>query len=154
MIGRPRTEPMVRFMSKVKIQEECWEWLGGRDKDGYGKFRLDPTKSNMPAHRAAHILFIGPMNKDEEACHRCDNTWCVNPAHVFKGSRLENEQDKTLKARRPHGEKHWNYKHGEYVGYKTRPFTGDEKVQLANHQRWHVQRSVTSTRCGLCKEEA
>ena len=120
-IGRPPVEPMERFLKLVNVVDgECWEWLGWRDKDGYGKFRIDPKKSHCPAQRAAYILFIGPIEKGEEACHTCDNTGCASPYHVFKGSRQDNEDDKTLKKRRPRGEDHWNYRHGRYIGCKTK----------------------------------
>ena len=154
-IGRPPRPPEERFLSKVEIDIEtgCWEWQGFKDKDGYGRFRIDPSGSSMsPAMRAAYLMFIGPIYKNEEACHTCDNNGCANPDHAFKGTKLENEQDKTRKKRRPRGEQHWNYKKGQYVDYKEQAFKSGEPTM--NHIRWHKNRGVTNHRCPLCKEEA
>jgi len=38
--------------------------------------------------------------------HRCDNRRCVNPDHLFLGTRKENLEDMTQKGRRVKGESH------------------------------------------------
>ncbi len=32
-------------------------------------------------------------------CHSCDNPACINPDHLFKGTRLENNRDSKAKGR-------------------------------------------------------
>jgi hypothetical protein len=39
-----------------------------------------------------------------DICHRCDNPPCINPAHLFEGTRLENVRDMILKERQANGE--------------------------------------------------
>lgn len=75
--------------------DACWPWTGYRMASGYGRNRHGYT------HRYALQLALGrPLADGMEACHRCDNPPCCNPAHLFEGSRLANEQDKTAKGRR------------------------------------------------------
>jgi hypothetical protein len=59
-----------------------------------------------PASRVAWILTHGEDIADGlVACHRCDNPACCNPAHLFLGSPLQNNDDKVTKRRHILGEK-------------------------------------------------
>ena len=95
-----------RFWSKVKIAgpDDCWLWTAAaRNKhEGYGAFYLDGR--NQPASRIAHILSNGPVPEGMEVCHRCDNPPCCNPAHLFIGTRKDNNDDKVRKGRTAAGE--------------------------------------------------
>ena len=51
-------------------------------------------------HRVVWQLFTGakpPINKC--VCHHCDNPLCINPDHLFLGSRSDNMQDCIKKGR-------------------------------------------------------
>lgn len=64
---------------------ECWEWTGGSDGKGYGKFSLDATRSGYrttKAHRAIYEVLVGPIPDGMELDHLCRNRSCVNPAHM------------------------------------------------------------------------
>lgn len=52
----------------------------------------------MYAHRYSWMLSRGALS-EECILHRCDNRTCVNPEHLFAGSRESNQQDMTIKGR-------------------------------------------------------
>lgn len=99
---------MERFFNKVKKTDNCWIWLGCKDKDGYGKFSY--KKSNCKAHRVAYILLKKPIPKGKCILHLCDNRECVNPDHLRIGSHAENMKDMSLKGRASIGERAGNSK--------------------------------------------
>lgn len=79
----------------------CWLWTGRVDRQGYGQFRLDSGRVRR-AHRAAWLLYVGPLAPEQCVCHDCpggDNPRCVNPAHLFVGSRGDNNRDAIRKGR-------------------------------------------------------
>lgn len=81
---------------------ECWMWKArGRGSYKYGSFRLssDPTAHSIGAHRAAWILYRGPIPIGVCVCHSCDTPGCVNPAHLFLGSKADNLADMHRKGR-------------------------------------------------------
>ena len=55
-----------RFISKVK-KEDCWLWLGVKDKDGYGTFVL--RRKPRRAHRVSYEYFIGKIPINMQICH-------------------------------------------------------------------------------------
>lgn len=67
---------------------ECWEWLGWRDKDGYGKY--SPYKVGLRAHRYSYETFIGDIPDGYVIDHLCRNTSCVNPEHLEPVTNKEN----------------------------------------------------------------
>lgn len=88
-----------RFWSKVKIgtQSECWPWIGGGFRNGYGSVTYLAKK--RIAHRLAYFFTYGPFNQSLDCCHKCDNPSCCNPNHLFLGSAKENMADCLKKGR-------------------------------------------------------
>lgn len=87
-----------RFMAFVSPEPNtgCWIWLGAPDSWDYGVFRVGGHLHK--AHRVSYELFKGPAG-DQKVLHKCDNTFCVNPGHLFLGSDQDNMDDKVKKGR-------------------------------------------------------
>lgn len=95
------------FWSRVEIKnpKECWEWVGGRQWQGYGEFSFEGT--HHFAHRFSMLIKEGPSNLD--VIHSCDNPPCCNPNHITYGTHKENMEDMCSKGRHvtKKGEEHY-----------------------------------------------
>ncbi len=98
----PLLGPEDVFDSKVDKSGECWLWLGGRNKYGYGIF-FKPGEQRVRAHRYAYERVHGPIPAGLVVLHTCDNPACVNPAHLQVGTRDDNNKDSVLKKRNAFG---------------------------------------------------
>ena len=96
-----------KFWEKVKKTDNCWFWIGGKGKNGYGSFWDKKTKS---AHRFSWELHNGLITNDLCVLHTCDNPLCVNPNHLFLGTRLDNMRDRDTKQRQARGENNGRHK--------------------------------------------
>lgn len=112
-----------RFWAFVQRADSCWLWMGHTCR-GYGYFGLAPGRK-VRAHRLSWMLLRGPIPDGLWVLHNCpggDNPRCVNPAHLWLGTALENRRDadakgrtavgdrhpsRTQPERRPRGEAHW-----------------------------------------------
>lgn len=85
-----------RFWKKVKaLPSGCWEWQSR--KGSYGAFSIDNRK--FKSHRLAYFIYYITDPGDLCVLHRCDNPPCVNPLHLFLGTREDNIKDMIAKGR-------------------------------------------------------
>ena len=78
-----------------------------------------------------------------DVCHSCDNRKCINPSHLFLGSRLDNMQDAVSKGRQARG--------------KMLPHTilsDEDKIEIADLARKGLMYSEIAARFGICKQHA
>lgn len=93
-----------RFLNKVKRGSGCWEWQGCKTAMGYGQIRVGGRgtgKWAMYTHRIAWALTHGPIIDNpscdtQEVLHHC-----VNPDHLFLGTKSDNSKDSYAKGRHP-----------------------------------------------------
>lgn len=88
-----------KLMKYVVLDNGCWQWTGGKDRDGYGVFGHHRRKQ-VRAHRASYEFHVGPVSSDVFVCHKCDNPSCINPDHLFLGSPRDNTHDMIAKGRK------------------------------------------------------
>lgn len=104
---------------RVGSADECWLWQRGKDKFGYGSWTLNGKQ--VDAHRVAYELRNGPIPDGLCVLHRCDNPPCCNPAHLFLGTRGDNNRDRHQKGRNakqrdlPTGDDHWSKRQPEKI---------------------------------------
>lgn len=77
----------------------CWLWTGRVNASGYGIFNGPDYGKTTSAHRTFWIRHRGEIPAGLWVLHRCDTPPCVNPAHLFLGTPLENTQDMLKKGR-------------------------------------------------------
>lgn len=87
----------------------CWLWGGGKMKTGYGSFNslTGDGRKMARAHRYSWVLHGKELIEGLDLCHKCDIRLCVNPDHLWLGTRRENLLDCKNKGRNPN----WNKTH-------------------------------------------
>lgn len=114
------THPSERFWSKVDKRgpDECWEWTGAL-MGGYGFLHAGALYEQgtrwVKAHRLSWEIHSGQLVPDgRSVLHHCDNPPCVNPAHLYVGTRADNARDRSDRRRgrehRQRGEQNLNAK--------------------------------------------
>jgi hypothetical protein len=88
-----------RFSAKVKPDPVtgCLNWIGAVAGGGYGQFGIRGRV--FRAHRVAWELAHGPIPAGLVIRHRCNNSRCVNAAHLQTGTHLDNMEDMTRAGR-------------------------------------------------------
>lgn len=102
---RVKINDICRFWSFVtrKGPEECWMWKSQPGRN-YGNFSVG--KKNILPHRFSYLIHNKELPDGLLVLHSCDNTFCVNPAHLFAGTQLQNRQDCVAKGRQARGVEH------------------------------------------------
>lgn len=91
--------------NKVKYEidsNNCWNIISGsyKEKQGYHILSLKSNnRKRIRAHRAVYMALNGDIPEGKIVCHSCDNRDCINPEHLFLGTKKDNTQDMMNKGR-------------------------------------------------------
>lgn len=100
--GRKRFEWLAQVAANFEDESVCLEppWIASNG--GYKQVWNPITRKQGLAHRAVmEILDYDLSNPDICVLHKCDNTACCNPKHLFLGTKKDNTQDMLRKGRGP-----------------------------------------------------
>ena len=76
---------------------DCWEYTGNRSPKGYGKIYM--AGKHLRVHRVSIMIWKPEEYKEYlNVLHKCNNTYCFNPKHLYSGTQVDNTKD-TVKAK-------------------------------------------------------
>lgn len=82
----------VRRLSYTQKTDSCWNWVGPKDKFGYGRMKF--RSERIYAHRYAYETAFGPIPTSAIIDHICHNRSCVNPAHLRVVNHKQNMENR------------------------------------------------------------
>jgi hypothetical protein len=93
---------ITSFWQKLNVssKESCWEWAACINKAGYGWMNIGGKRSKT-AHRVSALIhgLIKSIDDVAHVLHKCDNTKCCNPHHLYVGTHADNMRDKAIRGR-------------------------------------------------------
>lgn len=151
----------ARFWSKVAISDGCWLWLAHTIRNGYGRFNAGARM--VLAHRQAWEIAYGAIPEGLLVCHHCDVRYpvgdityrrCVNPAHLFLGTKLDNARDMVAKGRQACGDRHSTHLYPEIAPRGERggraKLTTAQVIEIRSlHAAGNITQQALSERFGI-----
>ena len=99
-MSRPRVDLFTRLLENYIVDPvtDCWEWQLSKNNLGYGFIRDD--KRMRTVHRVSYEYHYNRKIPDDLiVCHSCDNRKCLNPNHLWLGTRQDKTKDMISKGR-------------------------------------------------------
>ena len=149
--NKPEVEKsLFRFWKKVVKTPSCWNWIGAKTNKGYGQFYFI-DRLWVASRWICSVTKDVSIPKHLDVCHQCDNGQCVNPKHLFIGTRSDNVQDCISKGRYVVVR---NFKTGCYKGHR---FSDDNLIinrvgKRAGKRRCKICAHATARKCYLKKQ--
>lgn len=140
--NRGRKTLAERFWPNVAraSPNECWLWHGCTNRAGYGIMCSVYTEETI-ASRISWELHNGPIPDGKCILHNCpgqDNPLCVNPKHLWCGTRKQNVVDAVAKGQIKTNHEKTHCKHGH-------------EFTLENRYAWHYHERSDEKESFVCK---
>lgn len=139
-LGRENVTCPPRPVRYVITNTGCWEVISHK-KHCRGYPAVYYKKRQVQISRVSWELHNGEIHNGLCVLHKCDNRKCINPEHLFLGTKGDNARDMVQKGRSLKGERHPQTKFTdveiEYI--RTNP-DNLRQADLAN--KFDVQRDV------------
>lgn len=90
---------LKRLFSRCIIVGECFEFIGPLSRVGNGYPKIGIGGKNRLGHRVIFTAHYGGIPDGLCVMHKCDNTRCLNPAHLKLGTKKDNTHDMVKKGR-------------------------------------------------------
>jgi len=87
-----------KLRNYIHKTDKCWIWTGDKYDSGYGRLTLK-LGLQVRAHRFMYEQRFGKIPEGMFALHKCDVRACVNPEHIFIGTKKDNMRDCVSKGR-------------------------------------------------------
>jgi len=119
----------------------CWLWDGGGERQA-GHCQIEFNGRWQYVHRFAFERYCGPIPPGLCVCHKCDVPCCVNPDHLFLGTRADNNTDMKQKGRQVKGIKHGLAKLTPEQVLAIRNSTGSvaKRYSVSRHTIWAIRK--------------
>lgn len=119
-MNNPRVVTKDNFWKRVTKTDNCWMWNGPKRHDQMGHGFFNQNGHRVYAHRFAWEITFGAIPRGLCVCHKCDVPQCVNPKHLFLGTRRDNALDMVRKGRQAKGTQRWGCRFTEEEVYAIR----------------------------------
>lgn len=142
VLGDDSEERLRHLLRKtITTKYGCMEFQGCVQANGYS--RATVFRKTDYAHRHVYRLSHGKLPDGLDVCHKCDNRRCINPDHLFLGTRKQNMQDAVSKGRQAKGFSfpHTKLSDADVSEIVTRARNGEKYKKIAMH-------------FGICKQHA
>lgn len=108
----------------VSAPDECWDWKGYKNENGYGMFRI--RRNHLSKHIRSHRIMFYLRNGylPEDVHHSCEHPSCINPNHL---EALDHAPHVGFHHR---GEKSYRYGKGHLYGGTNSKLFGKKRLDL------------------------
>src|SRR5690242_19244746 len=133
------------FANFVRCDAEtgCWIWTGYIARNGYGRYRREG------AHRVSYERANGHIPSGFQVNHSCDRRLCVNPAHLWLGTQVDNMREMVQKGRSANKHNHaapTHCKNGhEFTPENTYVWRGRRSCRACNREIQRQKARLRST---------
>ena len=147
-----RTGHLSRYFERNVIRTDgCWDWKTKCRSEKYVRMDYAKGKPKISIHVYSWKINFGEIPNGMYVCHKCDNTRCSNPTHLFLGTAKDNNRDCVNKNRHPKGERHGMAKLNEEIVKKIRQLLGlrivvpeiSRQLNISKHAIYHIKNGKT-----------